>query len=194
MLCCQKEDGEQQYSAGAGRTTHMALVSQEPACINCNRLGHFYYNCDKPLKESLRKRLRSWLEHAKKRADRQRESRTSQYSQPNRTESKQLKNTKRLNDSLESAGLMAFLAEEEDESECFKMNDGSTSHIRPLFQDFVEYIAFSEPRNVSGIENGKASGVGRVRMRSEIKGREIEFDLHEVLHIKTAPRRLYTAI
>ena len=95
----------------------------------------------------------------------------------------------KLDKKLEEFGLMA-IGNNEKADENFKTDNGSAAHISPYFQDFVEYTAFPEPKRLKGIGLGKASGFGRVRVRSEIKGKTFEFDLHDVLYVKTVPFRL----
>ena len=99
----------------------------------------------------------------------------------------------KLNAQLEEFGLVAIESAEK-ESENFKIDNGSTAHITPFFEDFVEYTAFTEPRSVKGIDLGKASGMGRIRVQSVVKDSVYEFDLNEVLYIKTAPFRVLSEL
>ena len=54
LMCCEKEEANRHHWKVAARATHTAMVSQESSCFNCNRAGHFCYECPKQLKESLR--------------------------------------------------------------------------------------------------------------------------------------------
>lgn len=177
---------EEECSRGAAKVSgydqHVALMNQQPNnCYNCHNQGHFYYECPQPLKEVLKKRLKSRLEHAKERAD--------QRTKRGREQSK----VDRLNEQLEHFSLMAFPSQKEDLT-WFRLDDGSTDHITPYAEDFIEYTAYEVPRSVSGVSIGKAAGIGKIRVQSEIKNQICEFELKDVLHIESSPYRVLSEI
>lgn len=192
VMCSQiivHHEKECEVKESTGRyNQHVALLNQQQGgCFNCNRPGHFYFECPKPHKEVLKKRLKSRLEHAKQRA----EQKSARPAGPERT--REQVGMDRLKSKLEEFSLMAFDGAKENLKR-FRMDDGSTTHITPYAEDFVEYTAFDEPRNVSGVTTGRASGIGKVKVQSEVKGQVYEFELKEVLHIKTAPYRVLSEI
>ena len=84
LMACRRESEPSEY-VESGRATHVAMVSQALSCHNCQKTGHFYYECPMPLIESLKRRLKSRLEHAKKRAGQRSDGHTARHEQTERT-------------------------------------------------------------------------------------------------------------
>ena len=126
----EQEERPSEAAKASGYDQHVALLNQQPnTCYNCHKSGHFYYECTFPLKEVLKKRLKSRLEHAKERAD-QRTKRSAQ------DRSREQSKVDRMSEQMEHFSLMAFPSQKEDLT-CFRLDDGSTTHITPLAEDFV---------------------------------------------------------
>ena len=67
------------------------------------------------------------------------------------------------------------------------MDNCSTSHIVNNLNSFDQYEEFQEKQNMVSINGGQAIGSGIVKVKSRVYNKYIQYELHNVLYIPTAP-------